>query len=115
MKVNIVVSMVLGGVIIYTAISSFAAALLAFYIMGVSMISGKALGLSTLIAGVLTGLFYLLTLWVRRDMVKSKKLSFPFIATLLSVEEEEGTMSDMVVDIDLEEDEDKEKEPETKD
>lgn len=89
MKINVVLSMLLAGVIIYTSISSFASSLLAFFATGVPMLSVEAIGLSLLIAAIMAGLFFLLTLWVRRDIQKHNRVTFPFITTLVSIDDGE--------------------------
>ena len=90
--------MVLEGVIIYTSISSFAASMLAFYAAGIAMYTGKAILLSILFSGIMSGLFYLFTLWAGKQIRETKVVSFPFIVSAIP-ELEESPDKEIELDI----------------
>lgn len=85
--------MILEGVIIYTFISSFAVGLIAFGIAASSMFTSKAFGISFLLACGMSALFYLFTLWTKRNMIKNNEISFPFLPILLSEVDQEVNLN----------------------
>lgn len=71
--------MVIEGVIIYTFLSNFAVSMATFHFAGGSMFTWSAFGLSVLFSAIMSTMFYGLTLWSRKEMIKNREFSFPFI------------------------------------
>jgi len=77
-KVRIILTMLLEGVVIYTFLSNLAVGLISFHAAGVPMLSIKSIGLSVVFSAMMSALFYIFTIWAKRSMLKRKEISFPF-------------------------------------